>query len=93
MAVYTVTLSDLQDAALTAHVAEVNAQRQAAGKPVYANNQAYIDVSVAGVLDPVLARFVETRVHVIADTLRKAGLAKIAETEEVLGLREKQDVR
>lgn len=88
MATYTVTTTDLQDAALSAHVAQENVRRRQEGLEPYADNQAYVTARVDDVLLPLVEAYMSARVNRIVDAVRVSTLDRIDAADRELGIRD-----
>jgi hypothetical protein len=87
MATYTVTLTDLQDAALDAYREAVNVDRQANNLPTYADNQALIAAEVTKVIFPAVESFVGAHINRIVDAIRAdPTVARITAVEQAAGV-------
>lgn len=81
MAVHQFTLTDVQEAALTEHVADLNVGRQAQGLPIFRSNDEFVGAAVINLLTPVLKNFNAAQLEEIRPLFEQADLATRAQVK------------
>ena len=93
MASYSFTTDTVQELALTALREQENAEAVVdplapPAPPRYADNQAYVTARVTALLAPAITKYIEQRLHVVADAYRSptTTLAQRKAVEKALGI-------
>lgn len=83
--VHPITLTDVQEAALTAHVSDVNVGLIAKGKPPFASNRDCLAAMVAERLGPIVQNFTDAQLETVAVLFANAPLARRTQVIADLG--------